>query len=180
MKTLAKLTYMMTNSIKSRGLRSIMLRPGQPSFQLRINGKVLGSLMPKNFQNIYYLKSNEARCNKESLDNFYIANPKAHVLMKPWYQEEEYFKDKVGISKYTTIPFIPLVQYLMAMLSPFHREADCMFFKSEWIPLAHGVMSMGTMFNWANILSANILWSFEKVVQRLDARESPFYFLVFS
>ena len=63
------------------------------------NEKVLGSLTPKNFQNIYHLKPAEARCNKEYLDNFYIENLKAHVLMKPWYQEEEDLKDRDGSSK---------------------------------------------------------------------------------
>ena len=54
-----------------------------------------------------------------------------------------------------------------------------MFFKSEWIPLAHGVMSVGTLFNWANILSANLPPALEKVVQRPDVRGSPFYFYGF-
>jgi hypothetical protein len=84
------------------------------------NGKDLGSLTLENFQNIYHLKPAKARCNKEYLDNFYIDNLKAYVLMNPWYQEEEYFKDRAGISKYPTISFIPLVQYLMAMQSWLH------------------------------------------------------------
>lgn len=98
------------------------------------NRKVLGFLMPENFQSIYHLKPAEVKCNKEYLDNFYIANPKAHMLMNPWYQEEEYFKDRAGNSKYNTIPFIPSIQYLTTMLSRLHGEADCMFFKSGWSP----------------------------------------------
>ena len=73
------------------------------------NRKVLGFLTPENFQSIYDLKPAEVKCNKEYLDNFYIANPKAHVLMKPWYKEEEYFKDRASILKYNTTPFIPPV-----------------------------------------------------------------------
>ena len=50
------------------------------------NGKVIGFLMPENFQSIYHLKPAEVKCTKEYLDNFYIVNPKAHVLMNLWYQ----------------------------------------------------------------------------------------------
>lgn len=138
-------------------------------------GKVLWFLTPKNFQNIYHLKPTEEKCNKEYLNNLYMANTKDDVLMNPWYQEEEYFKDKVGISKYNTTPFIPPIQYLTVMLSWLHEEADCMFFKLEWIPLAHGVMSTSIVLNWDNILSANILRALEKAIQRPDVKGAPFY-----
>jgi hypothetical protein len=93
------------------------------------NGKVLGILTPENFQSIYHLKPAKVKCNKEYLDNFYIVNPKAHMLMKPWYQEDEYFKDRSGI-----------------------------------------------IFNWASILSDNILRALEKAIQRPNAKGTPFYF----
>ena len=68
------------------------------------------------------------------------------------------------------------MQYLTAMLSKLHGEADNTFFKAEWIPLAHRVMSTMILFNRAGILSANILRALEKVVPRPEARGSPFYF----
>ena len=49
------------------------------------DGRVLGLLMPNNFQSIYHLKPTEVKCNKEYLDNFYVAHPKPHMLMKSWY-----------------------------------------------------------------------------------------------
>ena len=38
------------------------------------DGKVVGSLTLDNFQNIYQLKLAKARCNKDYMDNFYMAN----------------------------------------------------------------------------------------------------------
>ena len=63
------------------------------------------------------------------------------------------------------------------MLSQLHGEADCAYFKSEWIPLAHEVMSMGKIFNWENILSTNLLQALEKAIQKHDAKGAPFYFV---
>lgn len=57
------------------------------------DGKVLGLLTPNSFHNMYHLKHVEVKCNKEYLDNFYVAHPKPHGVMKPWYKEEDYFKD---------------------------------------------------------------------------------------
>lgn len=47
------------------------------------DGRVLGLLTPNNFHNIYHLKPMEVKCNKEYLDNFYVVQPKPHMLMKP-------------------------------------------------------------------------------------------------
>ena len=102
-------------------------------------------------------------------------------MLKPWYQEEKYFKNQANVSKYTTtLFFFPPVQYLTAMLSRLHREVDNTFFKSEWIPLDHGVMSVGIVFNWVGILSTNILRALEKAVQNPDARGPLFISLVLS
>ena len=103
-------------------------------------GKVLGILTPNNFHNMYHLKLAEVKCNKEYLDNFYVTHLKPHEVMQSWYKEENDFKDWDGITKYSPRPFISPVQYLTAMLSRLHGEADCTNFKSEWFPLAHGVM----------------------------------------
>ena len=62
------------------------------------------------------------------------------------------------------------------MLSRLHGEANYTNFKSEWLPLANVVMSTDTIFNWANILSTNILQSLEKAIQKQDAKGAPFYF----
>lgn len=93
-----------------------------------------------------------------------------------WYKEEDDFEDQVGITKYNPHPFISPVQYLRAMLSRLHREADCMNFKSECLPLSHRVMSTSTIFNWENILSSNLLRALEKVVQKKYPKGTPFYF----
>ena len=63
------------------------------------------------------------------------------------------------------------------MLSQLHEKADCAYFKSKWIPLAHGVMSAGRIFNWENILSTNLLWALEKAIQKQDAKGALFYFV---
>ena len=56
-------------------------------------GKVLGLLMPNSFHNMYHLKPVEVKCNKEYLDNFYVAHLKLHEVMKPWYKEGDEFKE---------------------------------------------------------------------------------------
>ena len=137
-------------------------------------GKVLGILTPNNFHNMYHLKPVEVKCN---LDNFYVTHLKPHEVMKPWYKEEDDFKDWVGITKYNPFPFILLVQYLMTMLSKLHGEVDCTSFKLKWLPLTHGVMSIGTIFNWENIFFSNLLWSLEKAIQKQDPKGTPFYFV---
>ena len=68
-------------------------------------GKVVGSLTPSSFHNIYHLKLVEAKCNKEYLDDFNVKFPKSYKLMKDWYQEEESFKDRVAITKYSPKEF---------------------------------------------------------------------------
>ena len=42
--------------------------------------------------------------------------------------------------------------------------------------MAHGVMSTNTIFNWANILSTNLLRALEKAIQNQDPKGIPFYF----
>lgn len=80
------------------------------------DGRLLGILTPNNFQSIYPLKPTEVKCNKEYLDYFYVANLNPHMVMKPWYREEDDFKNQIDITKYNLIPFISLVQYLTTML----------------------------------------------------------------
>ena len=140
------------------------------------DGKVLGLCMPNNFHNMHHLKPPEVKCNKEYLDNFYVAHPKPHEVMKPWYKEEDDFKDRARIKKYIPRPFISPVQYLTAMLSWLHGEEDYTNFKSEWLPLAHDVMSANMIFNWPNILSTNLLRALEKAIQKKYAKGAPFYF----
>lgn len=122
-------------------------------------GKVLGLLMPNNFHNMYHLKPTEVKCNKEYLDNFYVAHLKPHDVMKPWHKEEDDFKDRVGITKYSPCPFISLVQHLTTMLSQLHGEVGYTNFKSKWLSLVHRVMSVDTIFNWDNIFSTNLFWA---------------------
>ena len=125
--------------------------------------KILGILTPSNFHNIYHLKPVEVKCNKEYLDIFYLAIPKPQEVMKPWYKDEEYFKDRVGITKYSPKMFVSPTQYLNAMLSRLHGEANYTNFKFEWFPVEHGVMLTGTVLNWVIILSQNLLKALEKV-----------------
>ena len=96
--------------------------------------------------------------------------------MKDWYREEEYFKDRVDITKYSPNKFISLAQYLTVLMSNLHGEVDCTNFKFEWFPVAHGVMSNGIVFNWANILSQNLLKALEKAVRKPHPKGTIFYF----
>lgn len=73
------------------------------------DGKVLGLIMPNNFHNMHHLKPVDVKCNKEYLDNFYVAHAKPHEVMKPWYRGEDDFKERVGFTKYSPHPLISLV-----------------------------------------------------------------------
>lgn len=44
--------------------------------------------------------------------------------MKDWYHEEQSLKDRVGITKYSPKEFNSPTQFLTAMLSHLHGEAD--------------------------------------------------------
>ena len=131
-------------------------------------GKILGLLTPNNLHNIYHLNPVEVKSNKEYLDRFYLSNLKPYEVMKPWYKDENDFKDRAKITKYIPLKFISPVQYLTAMLSVLHGEADYTNFKSEWLPLTHGVLSIGAVFNWESILCHNLLKAMEKDVQKKD------------
>ena len=140
-------------------------------------GKVVGSLTPSNLHNLYHLKLVEVKCNKEYLDGFHVKFLKSYKLVKDWYLEEESFKDGDGIKKYSPKEFISPPQYLTAMLSHLDGEADYTNFKVEWIPIAHGVLSVDIVFNWANMLSQNILKALERVMWKTDSKGTNFLFL---
>ena len=116
-------------------------------------GKIVGSLTPSNLHNMNRFKLVEAKCNKEYLDSFHVKFLKSYKLMKDWYREEESFKDRAGITKYSPKEFISPTQFLTTMLSRLHGEANCTNFKAKWIPIEHGVLSADIIFNWASILS---------------------------
>lgn len=139
-------------------------------------GKVVGYLTPSSFHSMYHLKPMEAKCNKDYLDSFNVKFPKSYKLMKDWYREEESFKDRVDITKYIPKEFNLPAQFLTAMLSHLHGEADCTTFKVEWIPIAHGVMSVGIVYNWANMLSQNLLKVLERAMRKSDPKGTTFYF----
>ena len=117
------------------------------------DGKVVGLLTSSNLHNLYCLKPMEAKWNKEYLDGFHVKFPKSYHIMKDWYCEEESFKDRDGITKYSPKEFISPTQYLTVMLSHLHGEAYYTNFKAKWIPIAHGELSADVVFNWDNRLS---------------------------
>ena len=65
------------------------------------------------------------------------------------------------------------------MLSHLHGEVDCTTFKAEWIPIAHVVMFAGIVFNWASMLSHNLLKALERVMPRSDPKATTFYFYAY-
>lgn len=62
------------------------------------------------------------------------------------------------------------------MLSRLHGEADCTNINVEWIPIAHGVLSTEVVFNWASMLSKNILKALERAMRKIDSKGTTFYF----
>ena len=139
-------------------------------------GKVVRSLTLSSLHNMYRLKLVEAKCNKEYLDGFHVKFSKSYKLTKDWYREEQSFKDRVGITKYNPKEFICPTQFLTAMLSHLHGEADCTNFKAKWIPIAHGVLSTDIVFNWASILYQNMLKALERAMRKIDPKGTTFYF----
>ena len=139
-------------------------------------GKIVASLAPSNLHNMYHLKQVEAKCNKEYLDGFNVKFLKSYKLMKDWYREEESFKDRAGITKYNPEKFNSPAQFFTAMLSCLHGEVDCTKFKSERIPIEHGLMYASIIFNWASMLSQNILKALERAMQKTDPKGITFYF----
>ena len=62
------------------------------------------------------------------------------------------------------------------MLSRLHGEVDCTNFKTEWLPVVHGVMLVGIVFNWASMLSQSLLKALEKAVWKSNPKGTIFYF----
>ena len=141
--------------------------------------KIVGLLTPSNLHSLYHLKPVEVKRNKDYLDHFYLKNPKPYEVMKDWYKEEDDSKDRARVTKYNPKKFISPTQYLTLMLSFLHGEANCTNFKSEWLPIAHGVMSDGIVFNWASMLSQNLLKALEKAVRKPDPKGTIFYFATY-
>ena len=62
------------------------------------------------------------------------------------------------------------MQYLTAMLCRIQGEANNTHFKADWIPLAHRVLYVGIVYNWANILLVNIMKTLEKLVTKSEGQ----------
>ena len=65
------------------------------------------------------------------------------------------------------------------MLTRLHGEANCTKFKTEWLPIAHGVMLSRIFFNWDSMLSQSLLKDLEKAVRKPDPKGTIFYFLAY-
>lgn len=66
------------------------------------------------------------------------------------------------------------------MLCRLHGEVDSTHFKSNWIPLAHGVLSAGIVYNRASNVSVNIMKALEKVVTKSEGHGVSLVFFWFS
>jgi hypothetical protein len=52
--------------------------------------------------------------------------------------------------------------FVMALMCRLNGRKDCIHFKDDWIPMAHGVVTKGIVFNWGAILSQALKKDLEK------------------
>jgi hypothetical protein len=85
-------------------------------------------------------------------------------LIRDWWYDPTSFKSKSN-RLYPTQSFKRPYILATTMFCRLYGEKDPQHFKLEWVPLMHQVTEKGKIFNWAQILSANIQQAVRKTVE---------------
>ena len=56
-----------------------------------------------------------------------------------------------------------------------YGEANCTFFKVEWVPTAQHILLTGESFNWVQILSVNLQEQIDKYQKAPESKKPQFY-----
>lgn len=138
-------------------------------------GTTIASLQPDAISRMYKLRKPEVLLNKQFLDTFKTEKPNLATVIKKWWCYEEDFTENNGRLcpvQYFRYPF----RLVAAMLCRLYGEENCHQFKREWTPLVHRLTEKGQVFNWAHILSVNLLNTI-KIVKEASGRKNPGFYM---
>lgn len=141
-------------------------------------GTTIASLQPDAISRMYKLRKPEVLLNKQFLDTFKTEKPNLLTVIKKWWHDEEDFTEKnsrLYPVQYFRYPF----RLVAAMLCRLYGEENCIQFKREWTPLVHHVTEKGQVFNWAHILSFNLLNAIKIVKEASGSKNPGFYMSAF-
>ena len=68
---------------------------------------------------------------------------------------------------------------LAAMLCRIYGLLNCSFFKQEWAPIAHHIITIGEAFPWASILSLELKISIQEFQKATSKKKANFYLTAF-
>ena len=82
-------------------------------------------------------------------------------VVKSWIENPTLFVSQPG-NIYPTSWFREPFSLLAAMFYRLYGEANCTFFKAEWVPATQHIVVAGESFNWAQIISINLKEQIDK------------------
>ena len=82
-------------------------------------------------------------------------------VVKSWMENPTMFSSQLG-NIYPTSWFREPFSLLTAMFCRLYGEANCTFFKAEWVPTTQHIIVTCESFNWAQILSVNLQQQIDK------------------
>ena len=99
-------------------------------------------------------------------------------MMKSWMAEPHKLSQRKD-QLYPIEWFKELYSLLVAMLCRLYGLPNCSYFKKEWAPIAHHVITMVESFPWASILSLELKNSIHEFQKSIGTKKPKFYLSAF-
>jgi hypothetical protein len=113
----------------------------------------IASFRPEFLAKCYHIEEGSKRLDGKLLSEFEYT---LKDFFPKWYKVDKQFKYRPK-SWYPTSALRRPYQYLVAMLCRLYEEFDATIFPLSYMPLIYFCADVGTSFNWANILSKNLM-----------------------
>jgi hypothetical protein len=123
-------------------------------------GQPITSFHPTDLAKCYHLEKGTKKLDNELLGGLNTTKDLCHT----WYKPDKQFKLRpTGGYPMTTLrrPY----QYMVAMLCRLYGEQDASKFSLSYMPLIYYCTDKGSLFNWDDILSTNLIEAITTVVK---------------
>ena len=110
-----------------------------------------------------FVKAAKSRFNFDQMLKSWMAEPRKSSQRKDQLYPIEWFKEPYSL--------------LAAMLCRLYGLPNCSYFKEEWAPIVHHVITTGESFPWASILSLELKNAIQEFQNLLLGRSPTFIFL---
>ena len=133
----------------------------------------LASFHPKVFSKAYALTQPQQLLTKEFLEAS-MTRYDFEAMLNSWMENPATFTPKAN-NIYLISWSMETFSFLSAMLCRLHGLPNFTYFKVEWAPLAHHVLTTRESFNWAHIFSMVLKEAIGKYQNTLALRKPPLY-----